>query len=188
MNQDYNKQRSAFAQFLRQGLSDLVIPGGFTFEQIVKKFNLPKNLEFPGDRVTCAWFQDLNFVFDDHHLLAWIGVVLKPITEYDKTLPKVLNLQWEEFASQLVPETFESLILTEQIPCLKATKILDEEIFPPIYCLDHIGIMPRFEDEGRHNLYCLGISLLRTFPRLQYEMLWPRHTPGHVSDWPSFVG
>lgn len=187
MSQNYPEQQSDFVQFLRQGLYDLVIPGGFTYDQIVQKFNLPPTLERPGRGVTCAWFQDLYFWFDDNGLLASVGVRLKPTTEDARNLPKVLNLGWTGFASQLTPQTFEELIIREQIPCLKATKILDEEIYPPIYCLDHLGLMPRFEDEDQYNLYGIDFSLMRTFPRLRYEMVWPKYEPGYLLDWPAMV-
>jgi hypothetical protein len=184
MTQDYHEQRSTFVQFLRQGLHDQVMPGGFTYDQIVQKFNLPSNLDRPARGVTCAWFQDLYFWFGDDNLLASIGIRLKPTTEAAKSLPKALNLQWANFARQLTPETFEALVIAEQIPCLKATKILDEEIYPPIYCLDHLGLMPRFEDEGEHHLYGIDVGLLRDFPRLCYEMVWPKYDPGYVREWP----
>jgi len=187
MNQNYHEQRNGFVQFLRQGLHDRVIPGGFTYNQLVQKFNQPPNLECPVGGVPCVWFQDLYFWFDYNYILSSIEICLKPNTEDTQKLPKILNLQWTDYATQLTPETFEGLVIAEHIPCLKATKVLDEEIYPPIYCLDHLGLQPRFEDDGQHNLYAISVSLLRTFPRLRYEMVWPKYDPGYVLDWPAMT-
>ena len=186
MNQNYHDQRRAFVQFLRQGLHNQIIPGEFTYEQILQKFNITQASEPVVRGFTYAWFQDLFFWFDENGLLASMSVRLKSNTHRGQALSKALALQWVDFASQLTPETFEELVVDEHIPCLKATMISDEEIYPPIYCLDHLGLMPRFEDEGQHNLYAINICLLRDFPRLSYKTIWPTYDPSYMRDWPNF--
>ncbi|MEZ4711503.1 MAG: hypothetical protein R3A44_30195 [Caldilineaceae bacterium] len=187
MKQSYDIQRVLFVQFLRQGLHHQIIPGEFTYDQILNKYNIPHPSEPVIRGFSYTWFRDLYFHFDDDALLASIGIRIKPSTSEIEKLPRALDFQWLDFAGQLTPETFEQLVIDEHIPCLKATQILDEEIYPPIYCLDHLGLMPHFEDEGHYNLDSINICLVRDFPRLSYSTIWPKYDPPMMFDWPNFI-
>lgn len=167
-----HKQRTAFVTFLRQGLNNGLIPGGLTFEQVLRMFDLPQNIPTPEFGITCAWFQDLQFFFDDNGILFCFQLPLKSFNA-EQNLPKALNLEWGNFAAELTPETFEELVTAELIPCMKATMIMDEQIYPAIYCLDHLGIMPRFADNAPHKLEYIMVRLIRNFPMLDYESIWP---------------
>lgn len=163
-----------FIMYLRQGLLVDWLPGQATYTQLINKFNLPedKHQIFPG--YGGPWYQDVHFFFNQNKILTNLELCLT-IQEDDVTLPVLLNVPWFSYAHAFTPKTFEDLVVAEQIPCLKATKIGDEEIYPPIYCLDHLGIMPRFQEDPPYRLIQLDMRLLRAFPPLlEYQEIWPK--------------
>lgn len=169
-----DNQYHSFVRYLKQGPPIEWRPGQVTYTELVKHFNFAPNDSSQFPKYGEFWFQDLFFWFDANGVLASLELLTIPFEDHVH-LPKLLNIEWTEFAHNLTPEIFEELVVKERIPCLKATKIVDEDIYPPIYCLDHLGIMPRFQEEPPYGLVRIDMCLLRSFPPLLgYQEIWPK--------------
>lgn len=168
-----NTYYQSMIHYLKHGPQIEWRPGLVTYSEVVEQLGIKtsKKPRFPnyGD----SWFQDLYFWFDENEVLASLDLFLEP-HEGHTHLPKLLNIEWFHIANKLTPETFEHLVVQEHIPCLKATTIGDDDIYPPIYCLDHLGIMPRFQEEPPYHLMRINMRLSRSFPILEYLEIWPK--------------
>ena len=166
------EHRLDFAHFLRNGF-ELAKLLGLPFDDVKSKMSIPKHAKMPEFGLETDWFQDLSFWFDENGNLISIELLLT-VSPHRRGSPCLLNYTWFESASKFVPNVFEKFLIEEKIPCLRTSTEAGSIFIPPIYILDRVGMMPRFDKNKEHLLESIDMRLMRDFPRANYVPVWPR--------------